>query len=101
SDAASFDSDGICLVVYDRSRREEEKGLDEEPPVRIFTMGENRWHLENEWPLARTAFTEFYFHSDGSANTLNGDGVLSREEPSAGSRPDHYIYDPLNPVPNL
>ena len=43
----------------------------------------------------------FYFHSDGSANTLNGDGALSREEPSAGSRPDHYIYDPLNPVPNM
>jgi putative CocE/NonD family hydrolase len=97
----TIDFDGIHLRVYDRYLRDMDNGLDEEPPVRIFTMGENRWHLENEWPLARTAFTEFYFHSDGSANTLNGDGVLSREEPSAGSRPDHYIYDPLNPVPNL
>jgi len=96
----TIDFDGIHLRFYDRYLRDMDNGVEEEPPVRIFTMGENRWHLENEWPLARTAFTDFYFHSDGSANTLNGDGELSREEPSAGSRADHYIYDPLNPVPN-
>jgi putative CocE/NonD family hydrolase len=97
----TIDFDGIQLRFYDRYLRDMDNGLDEEPPVRIFVMGENRWRLENEWPLARTAFTDFYLHSDGSANTLNGDGVLSREEPSAGSRPDHFIYDPLNPVPNM
>jgi putative CocE/NonD family hydrolase len=97
----TIDFDGIHLRFYDRYLRDMDNGVEEEPPVRIFVMGENRWRLENEWPLARTAFTDFYFHSDGSANTLNGDGVLSREEPSAGSRPDHYIYDPLNPVPNM
>jgi uncharacterized protein len=97
----TIDFDGIHLRFYDRYLRDMDNGVEEEPPVRIFTMGENRWRLENEWPLARTEFTDFYFHSDSSANTLNGDGVLSREEPSAGSRPDHYIYDPLNPVPNL
>jgi putative CocE/NonD family hydrolase len=97
----TIDFDGIHLGFYDRYLRDMDNGVEDEPPVRIFTMGENRWHLENEWPLARTEFTEFFFHSDGSANTLNGDGVLSREEPSAGSRPDHFIYDPLNPVPNM
>jgi putative CocE/NonD family hydrolase len=97
----TIDFDGIHLRFYDRYLRDMDNGVEEEPPVRIFTMGENRWHLENEWPLARTEFTAFYFHSDGSANTLNGDGALSREEPCAGSRPDHFIYDPLNPVPNM
>jgi putative CocE/NonD family hydrolase len=97
----TIDFDGIHLRFYDRYLRDMDNGLEAEPPVRIFTMGENRWHLENEWPLARTEFTEFFFHSDGGANTLNGDGALSREEPGAGSRPDHFIYDPLNPVPNM
>ena len=98
---ATIDYDGILLRFYDRYLRDLDNGVEDEPPVRIFVMGENRWRLENEWPLARTEFTDYFLHSDGGANTLNGDGVLSREEPGAGSRPDHYIYDPLNPVPNM
>ena len=56
----TIDFDGIHLRFYDRYLRDMDNGLEEEPPVRIFTMGENRWRLENEWPLARTAFTDFY-----------------------------------------
>jgi putative CocE/NonD family hydrolase len=37
-------------------------------------------------------------HSQGKANTLSGDGVLSREMPGA-QVPDRYTYDPTNPVP--
>jgi uncharacterized protein len=67
-------------------------------PVRIFVMGENRWRDEPQWPLERTAYTAYYLHSGGSANSLNGDGFLSVEEP--GDEPaDHYRYDPDNPVP--
>ncbi len=67
-------------------------------PVRIFVMGENRWRDEQQWPLARTDYTSFYLHSGGSANTLNGDGILSVEAP--GDEPaDHYRYEPDNPVP--
>src|SRR5206468_4070324 len=50
-------------------------------PVRIFVMGENRWRDETEWPLARTVFTDYFFHSKGRANTREGDGVLSTESP--------------------
>jgi putative CocE/NonD family hydrolase len=98
---ATIDFDAIHLRFYDRYLRDLDNGVDDEPPVQIFVMGDNRWRLENEWPLARTEYTRYYLHSDGNANTLNGDGVLSREEPPAGSRPDHFIYDPLNPVPNI
>ncbi len=67
-------------------------------PVRIFVMGENRWRDEQQWPLARTDYTSYYLHSGGSANTLNGDGILSVEAP--GDEPaDHYRYNPDNPVP--
>lgn len=96
---ANIDFDGIHLRFFDRHLRDIDNGLDTEPPVRIFVMGENRWRLENEWPLARTEFTRFYLHSNGYANTLHGDGQLSRDEPGASERPDHFVYDPLNPVP--
>jgi uncharacterized protein len=70
----------------------------DEPPVRIFVMGDNRWRNEREWPLARTRYTPLYLRSRGRANTLNGDGALSPGAP--GDEPaDQFVYDPANPVP--
>jgi uncharacterized protein len=97
----TIDYDGILLRYYDRYLRDMENGVEDEQPVRIFVMGENRWRHEAEWPLARTEFTRYFLHSDGNANTLHGDGRLSREEPATDNRPDHFIYNPLNPVPNM
>src|SRR5678815_4505136 len=78
------------------------KGIDnvimKEPPVRIFVMGENAWRNENEWPIGRTQWAKYFIHSNGRANTLNGDGSLSTSEP-ANESTDSYKYDPANPVP--
>ena len=78
------------------------KGLDtgvaDDPPVRLFVMGENAWRDEREWPLARTRYTEFYLHSEGAANTRDGDGSLTREAPG-DEPPDAFTYDPADPVP--
>src|SRR4030095_7930040 len=73
----------------------------DEPPVKIFVMGENQWRFENEWPLARTKYTNYYLQSGGKANTLHGDGVLALEPPSSGAPTDTFTYDPANPVPTL
>jgi putative CocE/NonD family hydrolase len=70
----------------------------DEPPIQIFVMGINQWRSEHEWPLARTRYTPFYLHSGGGANTLDGDGSLSQEKPSAEPI-DNFAYDPHNPVP--
>lgn len=69
------------------------------PRVRLFVMGENRWRDEQEWPLARTVYTPYYFHSAGHANTAEGDGRLEGEAPNEDQAPDRYAYDPLDPVP--
>jgi putative CocE/NonD family hydrolase len=61
-------------------------------------MGENIWREEQEWPLARTQYTTYYFHSQGAANTLHGDGRLNVERP-AQELSDRYGYDPRDPVP--
>ncbi len=67
-------------------------------PIRLFVMGRNTWRDEDEWPLARTEYTEYYLHSEGKANTLHGDGVLDRRPP-LDEPADRYSYDPANPVP--
>ena len=55
-------------------------------PVQLFVMGANEWRSENEWPLARTVYTDFYLHSGGRANTAAGDGSLATRPPDR-SRP--------------
>ena len=47
-------------------------------PLRVFVMGENVWRYEDDWPLSRAVDTDYYLHSGGKANSLNGDGALSR-----------------------
>jgi putative CocE/NonD family hydrolase len=69
-------------------------------PFRIFIMGRNEWRDEQHWPLERTRFTPYYFHSKGSANTAKGDGRLSTFKPG-NELFDRFVYDPNNPVPTL
>jgi putative CocE/NonD family hydrolase len=69
-------------------------------PLRIFVMGANRWRDEQEWPLKRTRWTPMYLGSRGNANTLAGDGALTAR-PARQEPPDHYAYEPRNPVPTM
>ena len=78
----------------------QDSGLLAEPAARLFVMGENRWRDEKDWPLARTQWTRFHLHSQGSANSRFGDGVLATEKPQA-EKADVYRYDPARPVPFL
>lgn len=73
------------------------------PPLRIFVMGRNQWRDEQDWPLARTQYTPYYFHSEKAANSLNGDGRLIAAKPSSttGKPADQFVYDPNDPVPTL
>lgn len=86
------------LRWYDQRLRGLDNGLDEESPIRIFVMGDNVWRYEQEWPLARTHYAHLYLHSDGKANSLGGDGLLSLQAPD-DEPPDRYTYDPNDPVP--
>ncbi len=85
---------------YDYRFKGIDNGIGSEPPVKLFVMGENRWRFEEQWPLARTQFTDFFLHSDGRANSVSGDGVLSTTGPRS-ERPDRYDYDPRDPVMSM
>ena len=70
------------------------------PRVQYYTMGTNEWKSAEQWPPADSKMTTYYLNSDGKANTLNGNGTLTKKRPSKDN-PDSFIYDPMDPVTSL
>ena len=98
ADPAAIDVDGIHLRWFDHWLKDDENGITEEAPVRIFVLGDNLWREEQEWPLARAVETKYYLHSAGKANSKNGDGTLNTDAPKT-EQTDVFLYNPADPVP--
>src|SRR5687768_6929256 len=95
-----LDVNALALRWFDLLLKGIDDGIDDEPPVTIFVMGINEWRQENEWPLARTRYVDYYLHGTGKAGTDPEDGVLSTRPPE-DEPPDTYVYDPNDPVPTV
>ena len=103
---STFDVNDERLRWFDQFVKGFDTGVAAGPPVRIFVMGGGSgrrtldgrldhggaWRSEQEWPLARTAWTPFYFHADG---------MLTTSPPPAGEPPSRYVFDPSDPVPTV
>jgi hypothetical protein len=63
---------------YDYWLKGIDNGVLDEPPVKLFVMGENKWRFENEWPLKRTEYTKYYLQPEGKLAT---DEVKGSPEP--------------------
>jgi len=95
---ARWDYDELLYAWWDHWLKGEENGItDTLPRVRYYAMGENEWKTAEAWPPPAAEGVTFYLTSGGNANTVNGDGMLSRERP--GQEPaDDFFYDPFDPV---
>lgn len=94
---AALDENAYSLRWFDHYLKGVDNGVDREPPVSVFVMGENKWRAEKDWPLPQTRWTKYYLTSNGRANSLQGDGALVTKAPvRAGS--DQYVYDPARPT---
>ncbi len=98
-DEAKIDSDKIQHQWYEYWLKGKNTGVEDWAPFKLFIMGINQWRNEQEWPLARTVFTNYYLHSQGKANTKDGNGSLDMKMPGKEAV-DTYVYDPENPVPS-
>lgn len=90
---------------FDRWLKNQQNGVDTEPPVLIYVMGGGdghktpegrifvggKWRAEKEWPLARTQYTPYY---------LNAKQELTVAKPG-NNAPISYLFDPAHPVPTL
>ena len=98
--------DRLNLLWFDRWLKDKPDVVSEEQPVTIMVMGGGsgrknaegrldhggRWRSESEWPLARTNYTHFYIHDDGT---------LSTQQPGEASSSTTYLFDPKDPVPTI
>ncbi len=88
---ARIDLAGVELRFFALHLQHERNGMDEEPPVRIFVMGENKWRDEDAWPLARADEQRWYLHAEGGLSP----------EPPHDEPYDQYVYDPADPAPTI
>ncbi|MFQ5790658.1 MAG: CocE/NonD family hydrolase [Acidobacteriota bacterium] len=98
---STIDYDALRLRWFDYHLKGIDNGIIDDPPVRIYVMGESAWRDELEFPLKRQVETSFYLRAgpSGSIDSLN-DGLLLLEKPG-DETPDRYAYDPARPVPTL
>jgi len=71
----------------------------ETPRVQYYTMGSNKWQASETWPPSNAQLTTYYLDSEGNANSLYGDGMLTTSGPG-NDNTDSFTYDPMNPVPS-
>ncbi len=72
---------------YDHWLKGVDTGVMDDPPVRLFVMGANRWRDEQEWPLARTDWRTFYLRAWG--------GLSETREHVTGTS-DTFVQQPLS-----
>jgi putative CocE/NonD family hydrolase len=99
-EAEKFHENDVTLDYYDFLFKAAQNEFASGKPVKIFVMGLNQWRQEDDWPLARAKTTKYYLHSQGSANSSHGNGVLSTAAP-ASETADKFTYDPGKPVPTV
>ncbi|MBI3941616.1 MAG: CocE/NonD family hydrolase, partial [Chloroflexi bacterium] len=87
---ASRDYNQMRLPWFDYWLKGVQNGVMDEPPVKLFVMGENKWRTAEDYPLPDTVYTNWYLHDSGR---------LSPESPTGAEQADTFLYDPLDPVP--
>ncbi len=90
----------VQLRWLDHWLKDIDNGAEGEPALNLFLMGDNTWRGVEKWPLPETRWTDF-LDSDGRANSLVGDGRLSRDKAIGKAAFDTFTYDPADPVPTL
>ncbi|WP_283134718.1 CocE/NonD family hydrolase [Rhizohabitans arisaemae] len=80
----------FTLRWFDHWLRGADNGVAQEPRVRIFVQGANRWRDEDDWPLARARDRRWFLHTEGE---------LAERSPAADAAESVFTYDPADPCP--
>jgi putative CocE/NonD family hydrolase len=90
----------IYFNWFARWLKDDKDAISAMPRVQYYLLGKNEWRSAPDWPIPGTTPTRYFLHSAGRANSVNGDGSLSKTTPKADSV-DRFVYDPASPVPSI
>jgi putative CocE/NonD family hydrolase len=96
------------LRFFDRYLKNLDNGYENDPDVTLYVLvppdtgnaGSGFLVHGDSYPLKGTKWHSLFLSSGGNANSSKGDGQLVWEK-AKYSQPDHYDYDPANPVPTV
>jgi putative CocE/NonD family hydrolase len=96
---ARWDYKGEMLRWFDYTLKHKAGGFENEPAVRYFVMGLNRWRTADDWPPHSVVYKELYFDGrrSNSAASLN-DGSLSWTPGELSAPAARFVHDPNQPV---
>ena len=76
---------------YDYWLKGIDTGIMDEPPVKIWVMGANKWRYGTDWPLPDTQWTKYYLHS---WERLRTEPHLPASQTYANPQPDAFVQMP-------
>ncbi|HEV8196219.1 MAG TPA: CocE/NonD family hydrolase [Gemmatimonadales bacterium] len=92
-EGAGIDYDEQVLRWMDRWVKGVANGVESEPAVQVYVMGEGRWYTGDRWPLPGTTPRTLYLGPGGAA----GPGALTAQPPAAPGTTS-FVSDPAAPV---
>jgi putative CocE/NonD family hydrolase len=87
--------DSVYLRFFDTWLKGKDVKWSEQPRVRFFETGSNRWLTGADWPLPSAKPLTLYL-TGGDANGIKGTGALAAK--AGQGRRDSYKYDPNKPA---
>ena len=92
--SAVIDYHETILRFMDRYVRGIDNGVDREPAVQVFVMGEDAWRKADTWPLPGTEDRTLVL----AGGAAGGRGRLAWNAPADGSGRTSFVSDPERPV---
>ncbi len=74
------------LRWFDHWLKEIDNGIMDEPPIKVFVKGINKWKTEDEWPPRDVTWAQYYLHPGGNLDTT---------PPHRRSQPADVFFQPM------
>lgn len=97
----------LLVRWFDHWLKDNDTGMQDEPPISLWVQGRNEWRFEREWPLQRTDWRKLYLREQGrlsleapagdeAADSLDNISYVTVESVVEGTPHLHYETEPLS-----